>query len=381
MLADDLDLTPSPLEQRRRIAAQRADYIDLSATNPTEHGLLFPPDLLRILAEPYWSARRYAPHPKGLRTAREAIAAYYARRTPALAVSPEQIFVTASTSEAYALLFTLLAAPGDAVLSPLPSYPLFAHLAAMRGVQLKPYHIAPDGAGRWALDSDGITVQADDRTRAILLISPHNPTGHTVDAALTLRGRAADLPIVADEVFCEFPYTLASVPPLGALMPETTVFHLNGISKMFALPDLKLGWIAISGPYAADYLDQLELLNDTLLSANSLTQSMLPSLFEAGAPFVAAMRRRIRGALDVALGALSKMPGIEVAPPPAGAYLFPRVRNCADEEALVMRMLDSGIFAHPGYFYDAEDACRLMLSAVLEPARLLEGIARLRAIL
>jgi len=381
MLMDDLDLTPTPLEERRRTAARRPGYIDLSATNPTEHGLLFPPDILRACAEPYWAARRYAPHPRGLLAAREAIAAYYARRTPALAVPPDQVFITASTSEAYALLFTLLAAPGDSVLAPVPSYPLFAHLAAMRGVTLAPYAIRADDGGRWQIDTNDIGAQAGRRARALLVISPHNPTGQTITQPLALRGAAATLPIVADEVFCEFPYALGSVPPLGALMPGATVFHLNGISKMFALPDLKLGWIAISGPRAGDYIERLELLNDTLLSANSLTQTMLPALFERGAPFVATMRARIRAALDGALAVLGAMPAMQVAPPPAGAYLFPRVRGCDDEEALVMRLLDAGLFAHPGYFYDADDGCRLMLSAVLEPSRLSEGLVRLHSVL
>ncbi len=381
MFMDDLDLSASPLEERRRAAAQRPDYIDLSASNPTAHGLLFPPEILSACAEPYWRTRRYAPHPHGLLAAREAIAAYYTSRTPPLAVAPDNIFITASTSEAYALLFTLLANPGDSVLAPQPSYPLFAHLAGIRGVRLEAYHLSQRSSGSWELDTDAIAAMSDARTRALLLISPHNPTGHVLTSPLHRAGPAAATPIVADEVFCEFPFTLDSVPPVGVLMPDATVFHLNGISKMFALPDLKLGWIAVTGPRAGDYRDQLELLNDTLLSANSLTQFMLPGLFAAGAEFVQSMRLRIREAITAGLDALSAIPSIEAASPQAGAFLFPRVRGCADEEALVLRMLEEGVFAHPGYFYDAGDGCRLMISAILEPARLRAGIERIRNLL
>jgi aspartate/methionine/tyrosine aminotransferase len=200
-------------------------------------------------------------------------------------------------------------------------------------------------------------------------------------APLALAGRAAAIPIVADEVFCEFPYALDRVPPVGSLMPEATVFHLNGISKMFALPDLKLGWIAVTGPRASAYRDQLELLNDTLLSANSLTQFMLPGLFAAGTEFVQSMRRRIRESINAGLEVLAEVASIEIAPPQAGAFLFPRVRDGADEDTLVLRMLDEGVFAHPGYFYDAGDGCRLMLSAIIEPAQLRAGIERVRHVL
>lgn len=381
MFTDDFDLTPSLLEERRRIAAERPDYIDLSSSNPTLHGLLFPPDILAACAEPYWRGRRYAPHPHGLPAARDAIAAYYARRTPPLTVPPDNIFITASTSEAYALLFTLLARPGQSVLAPLPSYPLFAHLAAMREVRLEPYHLVQDVSGLWAIDADEIQAHYGAGARALLLISPHNPTGHVLTAPLGLTGAAGVMPIVADEVFCEFPYGIESVPPVGALMPDATVFHLNGISKMFALPDLKLGWIAVTGPRAGEYRDRLELLNDTLLSANSLIQFMLPGLFSHGSGFVRAMRARIRESIQAGLDALDTIPSIKSAAPSAGAFLFPSVVGGVDEEVLVLRLLDEGVFAHPGYFYDAGDGCRLMLSTIVEPDRMRAGIERLRRVL
>src|SRR5262249_15064119 len=159
------------------------------------------------------------------------------------------------------------------------SYPLFEYLAAVHYVELRSY--ALDESRGWRIDPTSLRAQADERTRAVLLISPHNPTGMIVQAAQPALA-ALGLPVICDEVFAECTSRAPATPPLGALHPELRVFHLNGISKMFALPDLKLGWIALSGPAAARYGARLELLNDTFLSANALTQAMLPTLFEAG---------------------------------------------------------------------------------------------------
>jgi aspartate/methionine/tyrosine aminotransferase len=174
---------------------------------------------------------------------------------------------------------------------------------------------------------------------------------------------------------------VSHVPPIGAVFPDATVFHLNGISKMFALPDLKLGWIALSGPRADEYIERLELLNDTFLSANSLTQCMLPTLFERGMEFVAMMRAQIQHNLREAIAALQAIPRVRVAPPLGGMYLFPEILDCEDEDMLLERMLNVGLFAHPGYFYDEERGSHLMISGLLETPRLLEGIERLGRVL
>src|SRR5205085_3590550 len=168
---------------------------------------------------------------------------------------------------------------------------------------------------------------------------------------------------------------------IGALQPEATVFHLNGISKMFALPDLKLGWIALSGPRAHQYLDGLELLNDTLLGANALVQAMLPTLFERGSAFVRSMRAQIQSNLLLALTHLHNIDWVRVAPPLGGTYLFPEVVDCHDEDLLLEEMLASGLFAQPGYFYDEERGCFLVISGLLETPRLVEGLARLKQVL
>jgi len=369
----DGDLTPNRIELARQRAA---GYIDLTSSNPTHQGLLFPPELLRTAADRYWHTRRYEPDPRGALPAREAIVRYYASRTPPLALSLDDVFITASTSEAYGLLFALLAEPGDNILAPEVSYPLFEYLAAIYHVELRPYEM--DEAAGWRIDEASLAAQADARTRAVLLVSPHNPTGMIVQSALP--GLAAlDLPLICDEVFAEFTYRAGSTPPLGALHPELPTFHLNGISKMFALPDLKLGWIALGGPASERYGPRLELLNDTFLGANSLTQSMLPDLFSGGWPFVEAMRARVRANLDLALKLLARTTRLRAHPPDGGYYLFLAAPGWDDEEELVLRLLDHGVLVHPGYFYGYERGAHLMISCLTEPAQLAEGIERLIA--
>ena len=372
----DSDLSPNRIELARQHAAAGAGYIDLTSSNPTHQQLIFPPDVLRRAADRYLSMRRYDPDPRGAPAARAAIAEYYATRTPLLALELEDIFITASTSEAYGLLFALLTEPGDNVLAPVVSYPLFEYLAAIYHVELRPY--ALDESRGWRIDPASLHAQADDRTRAILIISPHNPTGMVVQATLPTLTRL-NLPIICDEVFAEFAYRVPATPPLGALHPNLTVFHLNGISKLFALPDLKLGWIALSGPKRQEYTDRLELLNDTFLGANSLTQSMLPDLFAEGMPFVAAMRERVRSNLNLALERLSRIDRFRVQAPDGGYYLFPEVIGWSDEEALVLHLLERGVLVHPGYFYGYERGVHLMISCLTEPSQLAEGIERLVA--
>ena len=364
------DLSANRIELARQRAAQRG-YIDLTSSNPTQQGLLFPPDVLRAAADAYWPTRRYTPDPHGLLSAREAIVDYYARRTPPFKLDTDSIFITASTSEAYGLLFALLAEPGDNILAPDVTYPLFEYLAAIYHVELRPYKL--DESRRWQIDPTSIDAQADAHTRGILVISPHNPTGMIVQSPVAVLDELG-LPVICDEVFAEFTYRAPHTPPFATLHPKLPVFHLNGISKLFALPDLKLGWIALNEPAAAQYAQRLELLNDTFLGANSLTQSMLPALFAQGAAFVAHMRAQIREHLDMALEMLSHCAAIQVQAPDGGYYLFPEVLGWENEEDLVLHLLEAGVLVHPGYFYGYERGVHVMISALTEQEKLKAGL-------
>jgi aspartate/methionine/tyrosine aminotransferase len=189
------------------------------------------------------------------------------------------------------------------------------------------------------------------------------------------------LPLICDEVFAPFTYTAPHTPPLAALHPDLPGFTLNGISKMFALPDLKLGWVALNPLAQAAYGTRLELLNDTFLGANSLTQTMLPTLFEQGAGFVNAMVQRVRTNLGHALAQFAACPALDAQAPDGGYYLFPAVRGWDDEEELVLHLLEKGVLVHPGFFYGDTPDSHIMLSALTEPARFEQGIARLCAAL
>ncbi len=369
----DLDLSPNPLELARQRRLVAGGYLDLTSSNPTLQGLLFPPAILRAAAESFWDARRYQPDPRGSESARAAVLAYYGGRTPPLSLTLADVFLTASTSEAYTLLFALLADPGDNLLAPSVTYPLFEYLAALRGLELRPYPLREEAG--WAIDERALHAAADARTRGILIISPHNPTGAVVSSPLAALSRLG-LPVICDEVFAAFTYAVPAVPPLGALHPDLPVFTLNGISKLFALPDLKLGWIALNAP-ARSFGPRLELLNDTFLGANSLSQHLLPSLFARGMPFVAQMTARVHANLDLALERLDGHPRLRLHPPDGGYYLFPRVTGWEDEEILVLHLLERGLLTHPGYFYGDVPGVHLMLSALTEPATFAAGLDRL----
>lgn len=367
---DRIDLSPNPLEQARLRRAAAGGYLDLTSSNPTQQGLLFPAEILSAAADGYWAARRYRPDPRGTPEARAAIAEYYARRSPPLALAADDIFLTASTSEAYALLFALLADPGDNLLAPSVTYPLFEYLAALRGLELRSYDLVePEG---WRIDGRSLRAAADERTRAVLLVSPHNPTGAVVAApvpSLDLLG----LPVICDEVFAPFAYAAPQVPPLAALHPGLPVFTLSGISKLFALPDMKLGWVALNAPARA-FAPRLELLNDTLLGASGLSQHLLPALFAQGMPFVQHMVDRVRANLDLALARLAGHPRIHARPPDGGYYLFPAISGWDDEEALALHLLDRGLLVHPGFYYGEAPGVHLMLSALTEPSVFAAGI-------
>jgi aspartate/methionine/tyrosine aminotransferase len=370
------DLTPNDIELARRRAMRRPGYVDLASTNPTYHGLLFPAAILDEAAGRYWGARRYDPDPRGLPAARAAIAAYYRERTPPLDLPEENIYITASTSEAYSLLFALLAEPGDNLLAPAVTYPLFEFLAAIHHIELRPYRMVEHQA--WAIDEPSLIEAMDERTRGLLIVSPHNPTGKVIGEPINTVDRLG-LPVICDEVFAPIAYRTRSVPPLGTLHPQLPVFHLNGISKMFALPDMKLGWAALNNPAQSIFGERLELLNDTFLGANGLSQHMLPVLFEQGRPFIRAMVSRMAGNLDFALARFQASARVHAQPPDGGYYLFPAIDIPLDEETLVLRLLEAGINVHPGYFYGCEQGVHLMLSALVEPPIFRAGVERLLA--
>jgi len=368
-------LSPNAFEiEKQRLKKLGQPLIDFTSSNPSSAGLLFPSEKLIEWASEYLGNRRYTPMPKGIRSAREAISQYYLKKSPSLDISPEHIFITASTSEGYGLLFALLCDPHDNVLLPQVTYPLFDLFAAEYHVDIHLYKndIEQDG---WSPQPSSFKAIADKKSRAIFFVSPHNPTGHII------RERCEEvvslgLPIVADEVFSEFIFDGGDCPSLGLLYPELPVFHLNGISKLVGLPDLKLGWLALNDVAYKMYGQRLELLNDLYLGANQLTQSILPKLLTEGLEFTHFLRTTYQANLQQMISSLSNCQSFNLTMPSGGAFLFPKIEGVQDEEELVLGLLKAGVIVHPGYFYGAEssDSAHLMLSCVIDTDSLSRGL-------
>ena len=284
------------VDARRRSGAL---LLDLTETNPTVVGLPYPPDVLAPLADP--AARIYSPDPRGLTTAREAVAAAW-RATLGVNVSADQLVLTASTSDAYAMVFKLLCNPGDSVLVPQPSYPLFDLLTGLEGVEARPYLL--DYHGAWSIDRPSIEDALGAGVRAVLVVSPNNPTGSMLRADdrdwLAGVARARGLAIISDEVFADFP--LAPRPDARSFAGEARAltFVLGGLSKSAGLPQVKLGWIAVTGPeeLAAEALDRLELIADTYLAVSTPVQIAAPALIASGRTIRDAILARVRGNLQ-----------------------------------------------------------------------------------
>ena len=352
--------------ERRRAAG--LPIIDLTLSNPTRAGLAYPGGLLAPLAQDL--SLCYEPEPFGLLSARQAVSQDLARR--GLSVPSGRIVLTASTSEAYSLLFKLLCDPGDAVLAPRPSYPLVEHLTDLDGVSLEHYRL--EFHGRWELDLQGLREKArSERVRAIIMISPNNPTGSVVaDAELDAVASIAcehDLALISDEVFADYPI---SDRQLGsALRQETALtFMLGGLSKSAGLPQVKLGWMAIGGGAAlvADAMERLETICDAYLSVSTPVQVAAPDLLKAGASVRTQIHGRVRGNYARLVALASANPACTVMPVEAGWYAVVQVPALASEDAIVVDLLErTGVLVHPGFFFDFEREAFLVVSLLPEP--------------
>ncbi len=345
-----------------RALAERRPELDLTVSNPTRVGLEYPAEaILAALADP--RALRYEPLPFGLPAARAAAAAV-------MGGAPERTVLAASTSEAYGWLFKLLCDPGDEVLCPSPSYPLFAHLAAFEGVRLRPYRLAYDGA--WHVDLD--SVRPTPRTRAILVVSPNNPTGSYATAGELEALAARGLPLVVDEVFA--PYRLVEGGAPRALEAPGTVFALGGLSKQAGLPQMKAGWVSVGGPGAEDVLARLELVADTWLSVGAPVQHALPALLASSVE--GRILDRVRGNLGRLRAALAGS-AVEVLRVEGGWSAVLRLPGTRSEEAWVVGLLrEQGVLVQPGWFYDFEGGPYAVVSLPTPPGVLDEGLRRVR---
>jgi aspartate/methionine/tyrosine aminotransferase len=362
-------------------AMRRADrpILDLTESNPTRAGFDYPHDLLASLGDS--RGLIYRPDPLGLPEARRAVAGDYRRR--GIDVDPDRIVLTASTSEAYSLLFKVLCDPGDEVLVPRPSYPLFEHLTALDAVAAVPYRLEYDGS--WVLDVAALERVWTPRTRAVLVVTPNNPTG-TYATGDELDGVAAlcrsrNAALIADEVFAD--YELAPIEgrrPGRVLEPRGAVtFSLGGLSKSAGLPQVKLAWIAMAGPepQLSALRARLELASDTYLSVSTPVQAAAPELLARGRAIACQIHERVRSNRRALLARSTTTPACTVQPAEGGWYSVVRVPAVVPEEQLVLDLLaDDGVLTHPGYFFDFPDEAYLVVSLLPPPQVFATGVDR-----
>ncbi len=353
--------------------------LDLTETNPTAVGLAMPErEILAVLADA--RALPYEPTPFGHFAARAAVAAYHGGAVP-----PEHVVLTASTSEAYALLFKLLADPGDRVLVPVPSYPLFEYLAGLENVETVPYPVVW-AEGGWFVDFRALEERIDGRTRALIVVSPNNPTGALLrhEEAQRLLGvcRERGLALIVDEVFADHVFTNAP-SRLRSLVgrDEALVFVLAGLSKTCLLPQLKAAWIAASGPAGplGEALARLEVVADTYLSVNTPVQLALPRLLALRAAIRAPLMARLRAnlaSLERALRGSAATP-LQV---DGGWSAVVRVpREPGEEERVLRLMARHGLRVHPGFFFDFPTEAYLVVSLLGPEEEFTRGAALLAA--
>ena len=351
--------------------------LDLTASNPTTVGLQFERErILRALQHP--QALEYEPASKGILPAREAVAAYYAEK--GIALSAEQIILTVSTSEAYSYCFRLLCDPGDEVLVPSPSYPLFEFLADIQDVKLVPYELVYDHG--WQIEFESLRGAITPRSRAIMVVHPNNPTGHFTRSweleRLNALCREHELALVADEVFLD--YGLTDETPLSFAANEGALsFTLSGLSKICALPQIKVAWIAASGPpeLVRTALDRLDVIADTYLSPNAPVQWAIPELMAMRGVIQGQLRKRALcnlGELDAQLATASMTTRLAL---DAGWYAVLRTPvTRSDEDTAIALLEQESVLIHPGHFFDFPGSGYLVASLIAPEVEFREGIGR-----
>lgn len=351
----------APLNELTVERRRRGALLDLTETNPTRAGFDYPhQELAEALARGARAA--YDPEPRGLLSARETLAAH-------LRCEPDDLILTASTSEAYSFLFKLLADPGDEVLTATPSYPLLEHLASLELVTLRTF--AMELHRRWEMHDPPVTP----RTKALVVVNPNNPTGSFVSAGEQDALAAHGLPIISDEVFLPYPLDGSGT---SFVRDDLLTFTLGGLSKSAGLPHYKLAWIRVSGPGKREALEALELIADNFLSVATPVQVALPSLLEPGARIRSQIAARTRANL-AALRASAK-PSMQVLPVEGGWSAVVRVPRVMSDDELALALLERGLVVQPGYFFDFHAEGYVVVSLLTREDVFAEGVRRMREV-
>jgi alanine-synthesizing transaminase len=375
----DWKLTPNRLtEAQRELHAAGREVLDLTVSNPTRAGLKYNIEsILDSLSNR--QAMDYDPQPKGLASSREAVAAYYGEQH-AFEIDPESLILTTSTSEGYSYVFRLLCNPGDEVLVPKPSYPLFEFLADLQDVTLAPYPLLYDHG--WQIDFPSLSRSVTPRTRALVVVHPNNPTGSYITAGertlLNSFCREHGLALVVDEVFLDYPHDGISRPSF-ALNHDVLTFTLSGVSKISALPQMKLAWIAVSGPApeVPAAMDRLEVIADTYLSMSAPIQLAAPTLLAQRKNIQPLLLDRVHTNLMEFDRQLARQKASQRLQIDGGWYAVLRVPVTRSDEDLAIDLLRHGsVLVHPGHFYDFPNDGYLILSLLTQPHEFREGIGR-----
>ena len=379
--------------------ARGVRLLDLTVSNPTRVGLAY--DSATILeALRSEGALDYDPQAKGLLSTREAVVRYYRDRCcrgerdvasnvsttggeERVDVDPERIVLTTSTSEGYSYVFRLLCNAGDELLVPKPSYPLFEFLADLQDVKLVPYPLIYDHG--WQVDFHSLEKAITARTRGDVVVNPNNPTGsyvHTGEmGALNEFCRARGLALIVDEVFLDYELLdEISAAPSFVGNQDVLTFTLSGLSKISALPQMKVAWVVTSGPaeQVAAAMARLEVIADTYLSMNAPVQWAVPVMLEQRGSIQRQLLERVRGnlaELDRQLGAQRACQRLKVE---GGWYAVLRVPvTRSDEELAIELVREKSVLVHPGHFYDFESDGYLVMSLIAPEAEFKEGVERL----
>lgn len=382
MFSARTDWPVAPTQLAKRLSALRrsgAELLDLTESNPTRCGFLYDEERIREALSAA-QVMDYDPVPRGIRSARDAVARYYEEiGSP---TSADRIFLTSSSSEAYSWCFRLLCEPGDEILAPQPSYPLFSYLADLADVKLTHYPLLYDHG--WSIDMEALAKAITPRTKAVLLVSPNNPTGSILKSKerdmlvrLSLRNEFA---IIADEVFLDYVWSEETKAETLNTRGLSLTFTISGLSKMSALPQMKLGWIVIRGPVGPDAAAaaRLEVIADTYLSASTPTQVAAPVLIEQRKLIQPQILDRIAqnlAYLDSKLGGDSPVSRLQAE---GGWYAVLRApASSTDDEWALFLLETAGVQVHPGHLFGFDGEARLVISLIPPPEVFRPAVDRL----
>jgi aspartate/methionine/tyrosine aminotransferase len=355
-------------ESLARLRAAGEQVLDLTASNPTECGFKYDgASILKAFISP--ASLKYHPDPRGLTVARQAVCEYYAGRGEK--VSLHDLILTTSTSEAYSFAFRLLCNPGDEVLAPSPSYPLFDFLADVQDVSLRRYPLFYDHG--WHIDLHALERAITERTRAVIVVHPNNPTGHFVkpeerskmNAICSARGLA----LIADEVFLDFSLG-GKIAASFVTNQASLTLTMSGLSKISGLPQMKVAWLCVSGPEPEkrEAMARLEVIADTYLSMNAPVQIALPALLAQRHSFQQQLMARVRSNLEELDRQISEQTQCSRLEIEGGWYAVLRVpATRSDEELALALLLDHGVYVHPGHFYDLPEG--YLVVSLITPER------------